>query len=170
MQKVLSLIIVCLALGIGAFGQESDSPKPAGVAELYLAKDDGTGKAGEAAEGFVTSDVPIYCVVQLNSAEPTTVRMNLVAVSVPGVKAETQVVSTTYTTKDLQDRVNFSSRPRGQWVAGRYRADIFVENELVGSREFIIQKSTVAKPLPGRNIKPKFDPKPKVASRISKPL
>jgi hypothetical protein len=158
-----------MVFGVGVFGQESDDPKPVGVAELYLAKDDGSGKAGEAAEGFVTSDVPIYCVVQLNSAESTTVRMNLVAVSVPGVKAETKVVSTSYTTKDLQDRVNFSGRPHGQWVAGKYRVDIYIENKLVGSRDFTVQKSSIAKPSPDRTIRPKFDPKPKVASRISKP-
>lgn len=162
-------MVVCILFGVSAFGQESGDPKPAGIAEMYLARDDGSGKAGEAAEGFVTSDIPIYCVVQLNSGEPTTVRMNLVAVSVPGVKAETKVVSTSYTTKDLQDRVNFSGRPRGQWVAGTYRVDIFIENRLAGSKDFTVQKPGVAKPSPNPTGQPKFDSKPKVASRISRP-
>jgi hypothetical protein len=73
--------------------------------------------------------------------------MNLVAVAVPGVKAETKVVSTTYTTKDNQDRVNFSGSPTGQWVAGRYRVDIFVGNAAVVSREFAVQKAAQAKPV-----------------------
>ena len=136
------------AAGLGAFAQE-DSPTPAttGIAEIYFAKDDGTGKAGEEATSFVTTDVPIYCVVQLDSAVPTTVKMNLVAVAVPGVRADTKVVSTSYTTKNNQNRVNFTGRPEGQWVAGRYRVDIFVGNSAVVSREFAIQKAEQAKPV-----------------------
>lgn len=133
---------------LGAFAQEAEAgPTKAGVLEIYFAKDDGTGKAGEEATSFVTTDVPIYCVVQLDSALPTTVKMNLVAVAVPGVKAETKVVSTTYTTKDNQNRVNFSGRPAGQWVAGRYRVDIFVGSSAVVSREFAVQKVIQAKPV-----------------------
>lgn len=146
---------------LGAFAQEADGP-PAkvGIVEIYLAKDDGTGKAGEHATSFVTTDVPIYCVVQLDSSMPVTVRMNLVAVAVPGVKADTRVVSTSYTTRDNQDRVNFTGRPAGQWVAGRYRVDIFVGDSPVVSREFAVQKAAQAKPIP----------KPSDKSRLAGPV
>src|SRR5215207_7835294 len=127
LSKLICILTVLLVLCFGALAQEPDDPTTVtGLAELYLAKDDGTGKAGDPATLFVTTDVPIHCVVQLDSALPVTVKMNLVAVAVPGVKAETRVVSTTYTTKDNQNRVNFMGRPAGQWVAGRYRVDIFV--------------------------------------------
>jgi hypothetical protein len=119
----------------------------AGIKEIYLAKDDGSGKAGDPATSFVTTDVPIYCVVQLDSALPVTVKMNLVAVAVGGVKAETRVVSTSYRTRDNEDRVNFSGRPAGQWVPGRYRVDIFIGDRQVLSREFAVQKATQAKPV-----------------------
>lgn len=133
---------------LGAVAQAADAvPTKASVLEIYLAKDDGTGKAGEEATSFVTTDVPIYCVVQLDSALPTTVKMNLVAAAVPGVKADTKVVSSTYTTRDNEDRVNFSGRPAGQWVAGRYRVDIFVGKSAVVSREFAVQKAIQAKPV-----------------------
>ena len=72
--------------------------------------------------------------------------MNLVAVAVPGVKPETKVVSTSYTTRGNEDRVNFSGRPAGQWVAGRYRVDIFIAGAAVVSREFDVQKAVQAKP------------------------
>jgi hypothetical protein len=151
---------------MGTLAQEADeAPVKAGAVEIYLAKDDGTGKAGEEATSFVTTDVPIYCVVQLGSAQPTTVKMNLVAVAVPGVKAETRVVSTTYTTKDNQDRVNFSGRPVGQWVAGRYRVDIFVGNSQVASREFAVQKAIQAKPV----TRPSYI-KPSDRSRLAGPI
>ncbi|HUR99356.1 MAG TPA: hypothetical protein VMZ26_14925 [Pyrinomonadaceae bacterium] len=133
---------------LGAFAQAvNPAPAKAAVTEIYFAKDDGTGKAGEEASSFVTTDVPIYCVVLLDSAVPTTVKMNLVAVAVPGVRADTKVVSTSYTTKDNQDRVNFTGRPAGQWVAGRYRVDIFVGGASVVSREFAVQKAEQAKPV-----------------------
>lgn len=154
----LSSLAVC--------AQEPDAiPTKAGVLEIYFAKDDGTGKAGDEATSFVTTDVPIYCVVQLDSALPTTVKMNLVAVAVPGVKAGTKVVSTTYTTKDNQDRVNFSGRPAGQWVAGRYRVDIFVGKSAVVSREFAVQKAIQAKPF----VRPPY-PKTADPSRVAGPV
>jgi hypothetical protein len=147
-SKLAFSLAFLLVSSIVVFAQEGDSvPPKAGVLEIYLAKDDGTGKAGDEATNFVTTDVPIYCVVQLDSALPTTVKMNLVAVAVPGVKAETKVVSTTYTTKNNQDRVNFSGSPAGQWVAGRYRVDIFVGSAAVVSREFAVQKAVQAKPV-----------------------
>lgn len=140
----LLFVLCCLC----APGQESEPVAgPVGIAELYLAKDDGTGKAGEQATSFVTTDVPIYCVVQLDSLTPVTVRMNLVAVAVAGIKGETRVVSTTYKTKDDQSRVNFSGRPAGQWIAGRYRVDIFVGDSPAVSREFAVMKPVQAKPV-----------------------
>lgn len=165
-RKLPILLAFILTFCIGTLAQEADdTPAKAGTLEIYLAKDDGTGQAGEEATSFVTTDVPIYCVVQLGSAQPTTVKMNLVAVAVRGVKAETKVVSTTYTTKDNQDRVNFSGRPVGPWVAGRYRVDIFVANSPVASREFAVQQAVQAKPV----TKPSAT-KPSDGSRLAGPV
>lgn len=107
---------------------------------MYLAKDDGKGRPGEAATGFTTTDVPIHCVVVLSGASTVTVRMNLVAIDVSGLKPETRVVSTNYTTKDNQNRVNFSGRPERLWFEGRYRAEIFINDTPVKKLEFEIRK------------------------------
>lgn len=164
--KLAITLVFIFVTGLGAFAQEADPvPVKTGIFEVYFAKDDGTGKAGEEATSFVTTDVPIYCVVQLDSAVPTTVKMNLVAVAVPGVKAQTKVVSTTYTTKDNQDRVNFSGRPAGQWVAGRYRVDIFVGNSAVVSREFAVHNAVQAKP-----VNKPADPTSSDKSRLAGPV
>jgi hypothetical protein len=161
----LPLLLACIfAACLAVVGQEADGgAEPVGITEIYLARDDGTGKAGEQATSFVTTDVPIYCVVQLDSGVPVTVKMNLVAVAVPGVKAETRVVSTSYTTKDNQDRVNFTGRPAGQWVAGRYRVDIFVGDLPAVSREFAVQRAVHARPKPAT-------PKPSDKSRLAGPV
>src|ERR1700742_4217485 len=104
LKKALLIFFVCIC-SIGAFGQTKTD---VGVDDIYLAKDDGKGQAGEAATTFRTTDIPIYCIVQLDSTAPATVKMNLVAESVAGVKADTKVVSTSYTTKDGENRVNFN--------------------------------------------------------------
>ena len=59
------LIAVVLLFCQMAFGQGST----AGVEELYLAKDDGSGKAGKQVTEFLTTDVPIFCVVLLDTVE-----------------------------------------------------------------------------------------------------
>jgi len=164
--KLALFVAIMLASCVAGFAQDvAATVAPAGVAEIYLAKDDGTGKAGEEATSFVTTDVPIYCVVQLGSALPTTVKMNLVAVAVPGVKADTKVVTTIYTTKDNEDRVNFTGRPVGQWVAGRYRVDIFVGGAAVISREFAVQKAVQ---VPAKPVAKPASPKPADRTRVAR--
>ncbi|MGQ0540742.1 MAG: hypothetical protein ACT4O9_02680 [Blastocatellia bacterium] len=136
----LALLVLFVTFSVSA----QDKEKNGIVESIYLAKDDGAGKAGEEAVEFTTSDIPIYCVVLLKTTDPAAVKMNLVAVSVPGVKAETRVVSTSYKTKDGENRVNFSGRPDGRWVAGKYRVDVFIDGVRETSLEFKIGKPTVA--------------------------
>jgi hypothetical protein len=90
--------------------QEAGTSPPVNIDSIYLAKDDGTGQAGDAASSFAPTDIPIYCVVMLDSPAPVTVRMNLVAAKVTGVKPDSKVLSVSYTTKDGQNRVNFPER------------------------------------------------------------
>ena len=146
---------------------QTDTPKlPGGVEEIYLAKDDGTGQAGEPVTSFQTTDPRIYCIVQLTSDASATVKMHFVAVSVPGVKVETRVVTTSYTTKDGEDRVNFFGKPKTKWTAGKYRVDIFVNDKMVKDLAFeitgpaavtgsqFVQPTTKPKPAPIKKPKP----------------
>ncbi|HKX83618.1 MAG TPA: hypothetical protein VJL58_05295 [Pyrinomonadaceae bacterium] len=165
MRRICIILVGFILSSAAVFAQESDAPKKIGVAEIYLAKDDGTGNAGPEADYFVPTDVPIYCVVQLDSARPVTVRMNLVAVSVAGVRAETKVVSTSYTTKDQQNRVSFTGKPYGNWVVGKYRADIYVDNDLAGSRDFVIQRVITPKEAVKPIVKPHIPAKARLAKR-----
>src|SRR3954454_1687772 len=78
--KIALFFIVFLLLSChGAFAQADLSKSADGVEEVYLAKDDGNGKAGEQVTEFRTTDVPIYCVVLLESNSSTVVKMNFVA-------------------------------------------------------------------------------------------
>ncbi|HEX9960217.1 MAG TPA: hypothetical protein VGB00_04765 [Pyrinomonadaceae bacterium] len=164
-MKLVSIIFLCLFLALAAFGQ---TPEPiqddqsVAVEEIYLAKDNGEGKAGDAETSFLTTDVPIFCVVQLNSIKPATVKMNFIAVKVAGVKAETKVVSVSFKTNGRQNRVNFTGKPEGAWIAGNYRVDVFIDGKLAGSRDLEIQKSATANPAV-KSFQPKTAAKPKAA-------
>ena len=141
-MKFIYAILICLFVAAGVYAQGDQAPAPA-VEELYLAKDDGNGKAGDQVSEFSTSDVPIYCIVLLDAAGKVTVKMNFVAVSVAGVKADTKVVTASYTTKDGQNRVNFSGRPEGKWTPGKYRVDIFLDGKIAKTVEFEIKSRGV---------------------------
>ena len=169
-MKVVFTLLICFLFTFSAFAQteeKTDEPQIVGVEEIFLAKDDGAGKMGDAAEDFLTTDIPIYCVVQLNSNKPATVKMNFVAVNVKGVKAETKVLSVNYKTNGKQNRVNFTGKPEGNWTAGNYRIDIFIDGKPAIGKSFEIKKSPaeIQKPtVPAENfVPPKPRPKPKVA-------
>lgn len=137
-MKVIYTILICLFVAAGAYAQGDQVPGPA-VEELYLAKDDGTGKAGDQVAEFKTSDIPIYCIVLLDTTARVTVKMNFVAVNVSGVKPDTKVVTASYTTKDGQNRVNFTGRPDDKWTPGTYRVDIFLDGKIAKNVEFEIK-------------------------------
>jgi hypothetical protein len=107
-----------------------------------MAKDSGSGKAGDEVKEFTTTDIPIWCVVLLTGRAKTTVKMNFVAVKVTGVRPETKVVSTSYTTKEGQNRVSFSGSPENRWVPGRYRVDIFLDGKAARQLEFDIKTTS----------------------------
>lgn len=138
-MKAVFLIPVLLLFCHAAFAQAEPAVAAAGIEEVYLAKDDGNGKAGEQMTEFRTTDIPIYCVVLLESDAKTVVKMTFVAVSVSGVKPETKVVTASYTTKDGQNRVNFTGRPDGKWTPGKYRVDLFLDGKKVKNVEFEIK-------------------------------
>jgi hypothetical protein len=140
-MKFAHALIFTLLLAIAAFAQLPQSAPEAAVGkvdEVYLARDNGEGKAGDVVEGFTTGDGRIFCVVVLTGFDPTPVKMLLVAVKVPGVKPESKVVTAAYTTKQGQDRVFFSGSPDGKWVPGTYRIDIFVADKKERSVSFEI--------------------------------
>jgi hypothetical protein len=98
--------------------------------------------------------------------------MNLVAVNVQGVKAETKVISVSYKTNGKQNRVSFTGKPEGIWTVGSYRIDVFVEDKLAVGKTFEIKKSpleiqkTITKV--ENFVAPKPKPKPKIVKQTRK--
>ena len=147
---------------------QADNTGAGGIEEVYLAKDDGSGKAGEQVTEFRTTDVPIYCVVLLESDAKVVVKMNFVAVNVSGVKPETKVVTASYTTKDGQNRVNFTGRPDDKWTPGKYRVDLFLDGKKVKYIEFEIKNSTLNNTAASKYFKPPASPKSKPVPKSRK--
>ncbi len=139
-MKFIYAVIIAIFVAAGAYAQADSTP---GVEELYLARDNGNGKAGDQVSEFSTADIPIYCVVLLDSTAKVTVKMNFVAVNVVGVKADTKVVTASYTTKEGQNRVNFSGRPDDKWTPGKYRVEIFLDGKIAKNVEFDIKSTSV---------------------------
>lgn len=145
-MRFANILLVSIGLYAGLYAQPPEPVSDAKtdvVEDVYLAKDDGKGKAGDVVESFSTGDIPIHCIVMLVKADPVAVKMNLVAVKVAGVKPESRVVSTGYTTKQGQDRVFFTGRPDGKWTAGTYRVDVFVGGKKERSLTFEIRGSVI---------------------------
>jgi hypothetical protein len=177
-MKIILVTTLCLLFALSVVAQKGDKDNKTPAAEtvvveqMFLAKDNGEGKAGDEAESFLTTDVPIYCVVQLNSSKPAIVKMNFVAVSVPGVKAETKVISVSYKTNGKQNRVSFTGKPEGFWTAGSYRIEVFVDDKPGAGKTFEIKKS----PLEAQKtvtridnfVPPKPKPKPKIVKTTRK--
>ena len=162
MIRIGAVALVCLITAVMSAGQQIapvTQASPA-VEEVYLARDDGSGKAGDQAEEFRTTDVPIHCVVLLDNVGKVTIKMNFVAVKVAGVKSETKVVSASYTTTERQNRVNFTGTPDGVWTPGRYRVDLFIDGKASRSLEFDIKASTT-NVAAASYLKPPEPPKPK---------
>jgi hypothetical protein len=174
-MKLFLAISFSLFFGLNIFAQTEINRnavlvQTVGIEDLYLAKDDGSGKIGDVAESFLTTDVPIYCVVMLDSTRPALVRMNFVAVSVKGVKPETRVISISYKTNGKEDRVDFTGKPDRVWVAGTYRIDIFIDDKPAGKRSFEIRNAQADPEKPTvvevKNfIPPKTRPAPKTVRR-----
>ena len=89
-MKIFLTVFLCLFFGSNVFSQvdSSENNEKIGVEEISLARDDGSGEAGEAANAFMTTDVPIHCFVQLASAKSVLVKMNFVAVKASGLKVQ----------------------------------------------------------------------------------
>lgn len=168
-MKIFLTVYLCLFFGFNVFAQadSSEDNEKIGVEEISLARDDGSGQAGEAANVFMTTDVPIHCSVQLASAKSVLVKLNFVAVKAIGLKAETKIVSVNYKTNGKHNIVNFNASPETVWAAGAYRIDILLDGKFAKSLEFEIKKSP-KEIIKEKQLPPKVKPQPKARQKSRK--
>jgi hypothetical protein len=160
LQTIFALLL-CFLTAVSVSGQtQTNGEAEVGIEEIYVARSDGNGKPGEKSETFFTNDIPIYCVIQLNSSVPATVKMNFIAVKANNLKPETKIVTVSYKTNGNQNRVYFNASPEGKWSAGTYRVDISVNGKSPAGHIFEIKSSpgetqNQNKPVPTRRNKPR---------------
>ncbi|MEW6361382.1 MAG: hypothetical protein AB1477_04600 [Acidobacteriota bacterium] len=131
------IMIVLLSASIFAQGIRQDPPNFSDpIDNVFLARANEDGKPGEEVSTFLPKDVPIFCVVTLTEFKIADVKMNLVAVKVNGVRPETKIVTSSYRTKQGQNRVIFTGSPDGFWSSGNYRIDIFIDGLKLRSVSF----------------------------------
>ncbi len=167
-MKAVLILSFCLFFSLTIFGQPPAAPKVkpvVGIESILLLRDDGDGNADEETAVFKQSDVPIHCRIFLDSFIPTTVKMNLIATDVKGLKADSKIITVSYKTNGEQNIVNFRGAPDNIWIAGKYRIDIFVDEKLAGNREFEIQQN---EPAPSAAAQTNFvEPKPKLKPKTA---
>ena len=162
-MKIILIACVCLFFALNASGQiEKVLPAPpVGIEKITLMRDDGDGNAGEETAVFNLTDSPIHCRVLLDSVKSSVVKMNLIALNVSGLKADTEIISVSYKTNGEENIVNFTGSPGDVWLAGKYRMDIFVNGKFAGNKEFEFIKS----PAPEVRQTNFIPPKPKRARK-----
>jgi hypothetical protein len=142
--KIILTVFFCLFINFGVLAQTNaenknlKEEKEVSVEEIYLARDDGKGNPGATVEKFSVNDRPVYCIIQLNTEKPVTVKMIFVAAKADRLKPETKIITVSYTTKENENGVTFNASPDGLWMAGEYRIDVYVNNKLAKSRAFEI--------------------------------
>ncbi len=160
-MKILPVILLCLFFGFSIFAQT----EKVGIEAISLWRIGADGTTNEETENFLTNDKPLLFSVKLDSLKPATVKLLLVAVNVQGIKPETKSVAISFTTNGKQNIVNFRANPEGVWLAGKYRADIYINNKLAANKEFMIEKVSQQTE---KEIVPKTNSKPKSAGRKRK--
>lgn len=142
-MKIILALLLCFFFSpyLTAQTKQTEADAENGVGEISLARDDGSGNPGEAAANFSATDIPIYCLIRLESVKAVTVKMNLVAVGATGLKPGKIVVSAVYKTDGKQSGVTFNAAPEKIWAAGKYRIDILLDGKPAKSLDFEIQKS-----------------------------
>ena len=162
-MKAILILSVCLFFSLTIFGQPPAQKEKAavGIESIVIMRDDGNGNADEEVAIFDQTDVPIHCQIQLDSFIPATVKMNLIATDVKGLKAESKIITVSYKTNGEQNIVNFKGAPDNIWIAGKYRIDVFVDEKLAGEKEFEIQQTKTPTAAKNNFVQPKPKTAPK---------
>ena len=148
-MKFIIAVALCL-LGTTFILAQPEKPgnsfaEKSAVKAVTLGREDSDGNIEVDVETFNTTDVPIYCYVDLTSGKPTTVKLVFVAVKVKGIRPNSKLLTTSYKTKEGEDAVTFTGRPAKTWTVGKYRVDIFINGEKKSSKEFSVEAKKLSR-------------------------
>ena len=134
MNKKFTLIVLAVAVLLAASLACEFSASTANIKEAWMAKDE----AGEQkSEVFVQEEV-FYCIVELaNAPDETSVKAAWTAVNVEGEEPNLFIDETELT--GGSNRLTFELSNNMLWPLGRYKVDLYLNDELDQTLEFEVK-------------------------------
>lgn len=109
------------------------------IKDVHLARDDGKGGHGEAADTFGADDKTIHCVTELTQPTPNTkIRYSWWVVEAGETKNE-KIEDIDYTTKPEDRVVHSHLTVPSDWPPGSYKVDIYVNGNLEKTVSFKVE-------------------------------
>jgi hypothetical protein len=149
---VVCAALACVTAGAGAAERSDFKRKEAALIELSaaqttqevfitdveLARDDGTGRAGQRVTGFRAKDNPLHCIASLNKPRAG-VRVRFVWVAVDaGGERERVIADAEYVTRPGEARADGAASLPREWPKGRYRVQVVLNGRLARTLDFQI--------------------------------
>ncbi len=141
-MKFIVTVLLCLFTGLGIAaqtGKSGENVKP--DATIMLAREDSEGNIIENVKIFSPKDIPIYCYLNLASANVVTVKVSFVAVKVKGIRPNSAFINISYKTREGDNHLEFTGRPPKSWSVGDYRVDVFINGKISVSEEFSVEST-----------------------------
>ena len=132
-KGLLFLGLFCLML-LAACSGSSD---PIKINSVTLARDDGSGNAGETVTQFSPTDHTFYAVVTLNRIE-TGLKVKLTWVAVDAGGQTNKTIDSAEFTSLAANTVNGKISLPNDWPTGKYRLDIYLNDTLQQSVDFTV--------------------------------
>ena len=132
-RNKVSILFVLLALLLASLACDF-SASTASISDAHLTKnEDGSGETTV----FAQDDI-IYCIAELkNAPDDTVVKTDWIAVDVENTEPNFLIDSVELTTGS--DTLTFDLSNTGLWPLGEYRADIYMNGELITGLAFSVQ-------------------------------
>ena len=109
------------------------------IKEIYMAKDDGSGKPGARTNKFETSDRTIHCVVTLNEAKAgTDLKFSWWIVDADGTQNQ-KIKDIDYVTKTLENVIRGHLSLPQDWPTGKYKVQIYINGNLDRTVPYTVQ-------------------------------
>ena len=128
--SIVALVaLAASACGVGPFnvGPFNVSDATANISDAHMAVDPG---GISPTTVFTPEDGTFYCVAELSDApDDTVVRALWTAVDVEGEAPDTEIDETSVTSGDGRLTFKLTNEPFGTWPEGRYKVDLFLNDE-----------------------------------------
>ena len=116
----------------------SGSSGPVKIQSITLARDDGSGNAGETVTNFSPTDHTFYATITLDHIE-TGLKVKLTWVAVDANGVTNQTIDSSEFTSLAANVVNGKLSLPHDWPTGKYRLDVYLNDSLQQSVNFNVQ-------------------------------